>query len=31
MIKGAGIINDLGKTKRLGGKEIKAAYKIYMM
>ena len=31
MIKGACIINDLGKTKRLSGKEIKAAYKIYMM
>ena len=31
IIKGALIIGDLGKTKRLSGKEIKAAYKIYMM
>jgi hypothetical protein len=31
IIKGALLINDLGRTKRLGGKEIRVAYKIYMM
>jgi hypothetical protein len=25
------MINDLGKAKRLSGKEIRTAYKIYMM
>jgi hypothetical protein len=31
VVKGAVMINDIGKTKRLSGKEIRAAYKIYMM
>jgi hypothetical protein len=31
VIKGAIMINDLGKAKRLSGKEIRTAYKIYMM
>jgi hypothetical protein len=31
VIKGALMINDLGKAKRLSGKEIRTAYKIYMM
>jgi len=31
VIKGALMINDLGKAKRLSGKEIRTSYKIYMM
>ena len=31
VINGAKMINDMGRTKRLSGKEIKTAYKIYML
>jgi hypothetical protein len=31
IINGARMINDMGKAKRLSGKELKTAYKIYML
>jgi hypothetical protein len=31
VIDGAKLINEIGKTKRLSGREIKTAYKIYML
>jgi histone H3/H4 len=31
IIDGAKMINEIGKTKRLSGKELKTAYKIYML
>ena len=31
VITGAKMINEMGKTKRISGKELKTAYKIYML